>query len=315
MATLMRSDTPTPPPADQSGGGHAVSTMAAVGAWGPCATIAGVSRAWRRHSVALGWGRLSVQIAGDGPPLLLLHGLGGSGRYWAGLAPRLAASHTLIAPDLAGFGRSDKPSVDYSRAFHLDNLDGMLRFLSIDGALGVAGHSMGGILAALFAARRPGRIESLALVASPFPRVQRHPYRTPRGPLARAVYASIQRILPVASPLVRSKTFPRAVVADYLRHTLDSYNLTSNSLLWDPAAVPELSHLGAEMAGRPQLLLYSGEDRTIAPDSLERWRALLPDAEVRVAAGAHQLLLRDRFTTLAGWFEGLSVPLPVAASG
>jgi pimeloyl-ACP methyl ester carboxylesterase len=260
-----------------------------------------VSQQWRRRRIPLGWGRLNVYIAGEGPPLLLLHGLGGSGRYWADLAPHLGHARTLIAPDLAGFGRSDKPATDYARAFHLDNLERLLAALRIDGSIGVAGHSMGGVLAALFAARHAERVEALALAAAPFPRVQLHPYRMPHGPGARLLYGVLQRTLPVISPLVRSNTFPRAVVADYLRHTPASYQMTSNSLIWDVSVVGELEALrGTDRF--PQLLVYSAEDRTIAPDSLQRWQELLPRAHTRLVPGGHQLLLRGGFAVLADWW-------------
>ena len=257
---------------------------------------------WEHRRIALGWGRLSVYVVGEGPPLLLVHGLGGSGRYWAGLAPHLAASRTLIAPDLAGFGRSDKPALDYSRAFHLDNLDGLLAGLGIASPVSVAGHSMGGVLAALYAASRPERVNALALVATPFPRAQQHPLRLPGGPGGRAFYRVVQEVLPLLSPLVRSATFPRAVIADYLRHTLASYELTSHSLIWDVSAVDELEPL--RTADRPELLFYSDEDRTIASDSLQLWRSVLPRAEVLGAPGGHQLLLRGGFTRLAEWLRG-----------
>jgi pimeloyl-ACP methyl ester carboxylesterase len=250
--------------------------------------------------VRLRWGRLNVYLAGDGPPLLLLHGLGGSGRYWAGLAPHLAATRTLIAPDLAGFGRSDKPSSDYSRAFHLDNLDALLATLRCEGGLAVAGHSMGGVLAALFAARHPERVEALALAAAPFPRAQTNPSRVPAGLFERAVYSVMKRMLPLVAPLVRSHTYPRAVVADYLRHTRDSYRLTANSLIWDVGVVDELAGLlGCE--GLRALLLYSEDDSTIAADSLQRWQQLLPGADLHLVHGAHQLLLRGGFADLARW--------------
>lgn len=248
----------------------------------------------------LSWGRLNVYIAGDGPPLLLLHGLGGSGRYWAGLAPHLAATRTLIAPDLAGFGRSDKPSLDYSRAFHLDSLDAVLAALSVDTPLAVAGHSMGGVLAALFAARHLERVELLALAAAPFPREQTNPSRFPGGFAGRTFYRFVQQTLPLVSPLVRSQTYPRAVVADYLRHTRASYRRTSHSLIWDVGVVDELAGLRSCDSLR-ELLLYSDEDRTIASDSLQCWQQVLPGAQPLLVDGGHQLLLRGGFADLAQW--------------
>ena len=259
-----------------------------------------MSQAWRRQRVRLRWGRLNVYIAGDGPPLLLLHGLGGSGRYWAGLAPHIAATRTLIAPDLAGFGRSDKPALDYSRAFHLDSLDALLVALGMDAPLAVAGHSMGGVLAALFAARHLQRVESLALAAAPFPRLQTNPSPLPGGLAGRAFYRFVQQALPLVSPLVRSQTYPRAVVADYLRHTHASYRRTSHSLIWDAGIIDELAGLRSCDSLR-ELLLYSAEDRTIASDSLQCWQRVLPEAHRLLVDGGHQLLLRGGFANLAQW--------------
>ena len=255
--------------------------------------------AWRHTHVPMEWGRLSVYVAGDGPPLLLLHGLGGSGRYWAGLAPELAASHTLIAPDLAGFGRSDKPHLRYGAAFHVGTLEALLAAYGVREAA-VAGHSMGGILAALLASRRPALVSRLAVVASPFPRPQVRPLNLPTTLPRRAVYRFVQAVLPVVAPLVRSGTFPRAVVADYLRHTIESYDRTSQALIWDTALAAEIRELGTHP--RPTLLLFSEEDSTIHRDSLELWHAALPAAEVRRVPGGHQLLLRGEFATLAAWF-------------
>jgi 3-oxoadipate enol-lactonase len=257
---------------------------------------------WTHSRIRLPWGRLSVYVAGEGPPLLLLHGLGGSGRYWAGIRQPLAPRRLLIAPDLPGFGLSDKPPVAYSRDFHVEALRRLLDAMRIAGLIDIAGHSMGGILGALLAARRPEHVASLALVASPFPRPRLRPHRMPHGAVRLTAYRALQRILPVISPVVRSATFPRAVIADYLRHTVDSYQRTSNALIWDPTLTDELAGLGAALGHRPQLLLYSDQDATIAPDSLLRWRATLPAAEVKIIAGAHQLLLRDHFATLAAWY-------------
>jgi 3-oxoadipate enol-lactonase len=268
-----------------------------------------MSMAWRHRRILMPWGRMSVQLTGEGPPLLLLHGLGGSGRYWAGLAPSLASTRTLIAPDLAGFGRSDKPRVDYTREFHLDTLDSLLSALHVEGSMDVAGHSMGGILAALWARRRPAMARSLAVIASPFPREHLRPGGLRMTRSRGTLYRALQQLLPILSPLVRSATYPREVIADYLRHTQESYRQTSNALIWDPAAAAALAGLDVALRGRPQLLLYSDVDTTIAAESRERWRTLLPDADMVVIPGAHQLLLRDRFATLADWYGAIVAPV------
>jgi pimeloyl-ACP methyl ester carboxylesterase len=118
------------------------------------------------------WGQLRVWQAGDGPPLLLIHGLGGSGRYWQALAGAVAASHHVIAPDLAGFGGSSRTARAYDRAAHLDDIDAVVARFAPSGDIVVAGHSLGGLLGALWVARGRERVVGLAVVAAPFPSAQ-----------------------------------------------------------------------------------------------------------------------------------------------
>lgn len=92
-----------------------------------------------------------------GNSLVLLHGLVASGDAWGGAYDSLGASGTLVVPDLLGFGGSlDLDRQDFSLLAHLDALDDMASGLGLDGqSLTVVGHSMGGILALCWAARRP----------------------------------------------------------------------------------------------------------------------------------------------------------------
>jgi pimeloyl-ACP methyl ester carboxylesterase len=103
--------------------------------------------------------------AGEGPPLLLLHGIGNSAQTWAGVVDRLAASHTVIAPDLLGHGSSDKPRGDYSIAGYANGMRDLLSVLDIEQAT-VVGHSLGGGIALQFAYQFPERCERLVLVGS-----------------------------------------------------------------------------------------------------------------------------------------------------
>src|SRR5215204_3113101 len=58
------------------------------------------------------------RIAGSGPPVVLVHGMVNSSRHWRAVAMRLAARHTVIAPDLVGHGDSATPRGDYSLGAH-----------------------------------------------------------------------------------------------------------------------------------------------------------------------------------------------------
>jgi pimeloyl-ACP methyl ester carboxylesterase len=85
----------------------------------------------RGRDVRRPWGRMRVWEGGSGTPLLAVHGLGGSGRYFQRLASLVGDRFAVVAPDLAGFGASDKPGGEsYDRAFHHANLDAALESAS-----------------------------------------------------------------------------------------------------------------------------------------------------------------------------------------
>jgi pimeloyl-ACP methyl ester carboxylesterase len=102
---------------------------------------------------------------GKGPALLFIHGIGDSSDTWRGILPALARDYTVIAPDLLGHGRSDKPRADYSVAGYANAMRDLLSVLGIERAT-VIGHSLGGGVAMQFAYQYPERCERLVLVST-----------------------------------------------------------------------------------------------------------------------------------------------------
>lgn len=102
---------------------------------------------------------------GEGPVLLLLHGLGCDHTTWDPIIDILARRYTVIAPDMLGHGLSDKPRADYSVGGYANGMRDLLTCLGIDKAT-VVGHSFGGGVAMQFAYQFPERTERLVLVAS-----------------------------------------------------------------------------------------------------------------------------------------------------
>jgi pimeloyl-ACP methyl ester carboxylesterase len=101
---------------------------------------------------------------GDGPPVLLLHGWPTSSYLWRDVMPAIAARNRVIAPDLPGFGVSDKPlDVTYDVAFFERAIDGLLEALGVD-SVGVAVHDLGGPIGVHWALRNPERVTALALL-------------------------------------------------------------------------------------------------------------------------------------------------------
>jgi pimeloyl-ACP methyl ester carboxylesterase len=117
-----------------------------------------------RYVTVHGYRRAYVK-AGTGPVLLLIHGIGDSSDSWRPVLEQLAEHHTVVAPDLLGHGRSEKPRADYTVAGYANGMRDLLSVLEIDRAT-VVGHSLGGGVAAQFAYQFPERCERLVLVGS-----------------------------------------------------------------------------------------------------------------------------------------------------
>jgi 3-oxoadipate enol-lactonase len=109
--------------------------------------------------------KLQVESSGEGPPLLLLHGLGSSGVEWEHVAPALARRHRVIVPDVRGHGRSEKPPGPYSVPMFAQDVAAMLDGQGVKGAH-VAGLSMGGMIAFQLALDRPDLVRSLTIINS-----------------------------------------------------------------------------------------------------------------------------------------------------
>jgi haloacetate dehalogenase len=112
--------------------------------------------------------RIHCAVAGDGPPLLLLHGYPQTHLIWHRVAPLLASEFTVVLADLRGYGDSDKPAPtagepEYTkRAMAADQVS-LMRQLGID-RFGVVGHDRGGRVAHRMALDTPSAVERLAVL-------------------------------------------------------------------------------------------------------------------------------------------------------
>lgn len=270
------------------------------------------SPALERSWLPLPWGRLNVWRSGEGPAIVALHGLGGSGRYWTGLAPLLGSGRTLLSPDLAGFGQSDKPALRYDREFHLANLDSLIASHVSGAPVGLVGHSVGGVLAALWAARYPERTAALGLVSSPYPRrgivpppalrIAQSPPDDRRSSVAIGVFRTVWPVVHLAARATRR--FPPDVIRDYGRQSIGARADTMWTLLGDLSIEKDLEGLRDLSPSVPILLLSAADDRHAGDAIQAKWRRLLPTAEVTIVpSGGHQFLIRNGFEPLADWIN------------
>jgi pimeloyl-ACP methyl ester carboxylesterase len=106
--------------------------------------------------------KLHYLEAGSGSTVILLHGLGGSAQNWMFTIPALAEKYHVIALDQIGFGKSDKPLINYRIRNYVDFLDQFCKQLKIE-RTSLVGNSMGGWIAAAFAVAYPERVDRLVL--------------------------------------------------------------------------------------------------------------------------------------------------------
>jgi pimeloyl-ACP methyl ester carboxylesterase len=118
-----------------------------------------------RRELSIHGHRVSYRTAGEGPVLLLIHGMAGSATTWKHVMPTLSKEFTVVAPDLPGHGRSQKGAGDYSLGNLASSLRDLLVALDHDRAT-VVGQSLGGGIAMQLAYQFPERCERLVLVSS-----------------------------------------------------------------------------------------------------------------------------------------------------
>lgn len=104
-------------------------------------------------------------VEGEGPPLLLIHGVGARLDAWDGVVAALGGRFTTIRFDLRGHGESSKPPGPYSATLFAEDAAALLDHLGI-GRCHVAGHSLGATIALRLALDAPDRVERLALLSA-----------------------------------------------------------------------------------------------------------------------------------------------------
>ena len=107
--------------------------------------------------------RLHYLRDGRGPAVILLHGYAETSRMWLPLITELAKTHTVIAPDLRGAGRSAKPETGYTKKAMAQDIHALAQSLNIEHAQ-VVGHDIGLMVAYAYAAQYPGETDSVVLM-------------------------------------------------------------------------------------------------------------------------------------------------------
>ena len=252
-----------------------------------------------RRNVLVGGRRVHVLEAGEGEPLVLLHGIAGSVASWAPLVPALARTRRVVALDLPGFGRSEPLEGAVRTGALADAVAATLDVLGIGGAT-VVGQSLGGIVALHLALARPDLVVSLVAISAGYAFAI-----PPEDDPARQghVPCTLRLLAPASS----------ADAATLLALVLDDPARAAN-----PAAIDELFRAHAATAptcdalvasfgrredaldGRldrvriPTLVIAGASDRFTPPSLSARLAAAIPGARLAVIAHAGHAPVAER---------------------
>jgi pimeloyl-ACP methyl ester carboxylesterase len=267
-----------------------------------------------RHFCTFEGHRLAYAQVGAGPAILLLHGLGGTADFWQPIISALAPIHTVICPDLLGFGFSDKPRVRYTPARLAGAVAAVLQATGVPSLHALVGHSCGGVVAIALLATAQLQADRLALVAAPYPSprfpVRRELLHSPFDrlmlawtPLAHALHLTVSLLWPV----LRHLSVPaelRGAWAGYMDHTIQSYVSTTEECLFRANLDPLLP----VVLRCPTLLLYGQADQTVPLSHGQRLHTALPDSQLLCLKDGHYAVLKEGIAVLKSWLMDNGFP-------
>jgi esterase len=235
--------------------------------------------------------RLQALEAGQGPPLVLLHGLFGSARNWGAVQKALAAEYRVVALDLRNHGAAPHAR-GMSYAAQAEDVAETLAALGIESAV-VLGHSMGGKAAMMLALTRPEMVRRL-IIADIAPR--------PYAPALRAVVAAMQAV-PLHTGLTRAEAdqalraaVPEAPIRSFLLQNLRFETAPPSwriGLAEIADAMPEIEDFAPPQGARfegPALAMAGALSPYIRAEDHAAFRALFPQISfVSIPRAGHWL--------------------------
>lgn len=230
-----------------------------------------------------------LDTGGDGPVVLLIHGLAASIEIWGRVIPRLAKSCRVLAFDLPGYGEADRPDVAYDAPFFVAQLNAIMDAFSIQRAH-LIGSSLGASLIVRFAEHNLDRIETAVLAAPggfgsgvhPFLRVPTLPiigYQMGRPLKPTNIFA-----VKLAMADQRNATSELIAMADRYSKMPGGHRAFVRTLkaVVGPFGVKdrESFELSAQLLNRPTLVVWGKQDRLFSHRQSERAMELLPNPKL-----------------------------------
>lgn len=250
----------------------------------------------REHTIDAAGHRWHYYDGGDGPVVVLVHGFSGSKENWLALAAHLSERHRVVIPDLAGWGESQRrDGEDYTVGAQAERLGAFLDALSLR-RVHLVGHSMGGHIAGLYAARDPERIETLTLVATAGVRFEPNAFarrvlagETPFNFDTRDEFDAFMRELFVEPPWLPPRLKDVLVAQTRARHAFQADLLARMGR--DDEAFRLERALPAIAA--PTLVVWCDGDRILDVGSVATIRARMPRAKDVVLAGCGHMPMME----------------------
>ena len=236
------------------------------------------------YSVQVGNTSVAYKDAGEGRPLLILHGWGSSSNSWTKVQGMIAAKgYRVIVPDLSGFGKTPAPSSAWGVEEYADFVGGFAQKLGVETFV-LLGHSFGGQIAVQFAATHPEKLEKLVLVASAAVR------RTP-GLFQKLVAAAAQAmsfvlyLVPFADLRhnIRSALYMMLRRRDYVRTQGVMRDVFKKVITQDLTA--KFSKISM-----PTLILWGDKDELTPVQDAYLMNELIPNAKLEVIKGGKHAL-------------------------
>lgn len=246
--------------------------------------------------------RMRYYVGGEGPPVILVHGLGGAAANWAGVVPLLVGRHRLLVPDLPGHAGSTPFPAAATLDPYADRLDRLAELEAMEHA-GVVGHSLGGLVGLRLAVNFPQRVAALVLTASagirsstreaerylnlaailrPTRRYSRHREEISRSPFLRMVVFGYF-----------GASDPPAMSDGAVDGFLSAMDMHTDTATARRALVRDDPRLDLERVACPVFLLWGARDNQItAEDAFEYARRLR--APLRMIADCGHLLIGER---------------------
>ena len=235
------------------------------------------------HYVDVSGHRIRYFLGGDGPPLLLIHGLGSSSEDWSLVLRDLTRSHRVYAPDLLGWGGSDKPrDGDYSIAAQTELVRGFMDAVRLPRA-DAGGVSMGGWVVLRLAALHPERVRRLVLIDSvglDFPTTLNESSFAPQ------TMDEARRLLWLQSD--QFAKLPGFVVEDFLRRARREGWILRASMR---AMLTRRDVMDGKLqrVTMPTLIVWGTADRLAPPSLAARLHAQIPQSRVVMIPGCGHL--------------------------